>query len=99
APSPLPAWPWRRSLQPAILDECSRVAEVRDVLARRALPGLAPARHRFGPRRIERLGVTLVRLGEIGALVIQIGVRRTLRIRQLDVTWLNEDERMSLGDR
>ena len=65
----------------AVLDEGARVAEVGDVLARRALAGLAPPRDRVGPRRVERRRAwRCVHLGEIGADVVEVDRRRVRRI-------------------
>ena len=51
--------PLRRDHQRAVLDEGAGIAQVLDVLARGALTGLAPARDRLGPRRIESDRVAL----------------------------------------
>src|SRR5690606_21588394 len=47
-----PPPPLRRDGERAIFDEAPLVAEIGDVLARRALIGLAPPRHRVGPRLV-----------------------------------------------
>ena len=73
--------PLRRDLQRAVLDEGARVAEIVDVLARRALPRLAPPRHRLGARRVEGHRVPLLHLGEIGAHAVGVDLRRRFRVR------------------
>ena len=59
----------------AVLDERARVAQVLDVLARRALTRLAPARDRLGPRRVESDHVAFVHFGQVRSHMIQIDDR------------------------
>ena len=66
--------PLGRDDQRAVLSKCTGVAEVCDVFARGALPRLPSPLHGVGPRGIERKGVALVHLGEIGTHRIQIDV-------------------------
>ena len=62
----------RRQHELAVLDERARVAEVVDVLARRALAGAAALGDGVGPRLVERDRVPLEDLGQVGADVVEV---------------------------
>jgi hypothetical protein len=57
----------RRERESAVLAEAVAIDEGGDVLARRALSGLASASDRIGTRVVERRGNSFAKLGEIGS--------------------------------
>ena len=59
----------------SVFNEGARIAEVGDILTRRALAGLAPPRDRVGPGLIEPDRVTFPHLGKIRPDVIEVGSR------------------------
>ena len=56
----------------ALFPKPRRIAEVLDVLPRRALAGLAPARDGLGARLVEREAFALVEILEIGTDLVEI---------------------------
>ena len=89
----------RRDHQRPVLDEAARIAEVVDVLARRALPGLAPARDRLRARGVESVRRAARDLAEVGAHVIEIDLGRAVRAPDLHLGLFEERQRVPLEDR
>ncbi len=85
--------------QRTVLDEAPGIAEVGDVLPRRALSGLAPALDGVGARSVEPSGVPALHRGEVGTHVIEIDLRRSLRAAALHLGRFDERQRMALEDR
>ena len=85
APSPL-----RRDHQRTVLDEGAGIAQVVDIFASGALPGLAPARDRVGPRGVESERMTLDHFRKIRTHAIQIHLAGLGALRRLDVGLLDK---------
>ena len=90
---------WLGDGEGAPFDEAAGIDQVVEVLARRALVGLAPPRHRVGPLLVERQRAALEVFGEIGADVIEVDLLLDRRARHLDVGLLDEQQRVTLVDR
>ena len=93
-----PAAALRRDDQRAVLDECPRVAEVLDVLPRRALPGRPAAGHHVRPGRVEPDGVAVEHLTQIGPDPVEVQPRAAGLLRHRHVQRLEEGQRVALGD-
>ena len=92
--------PLRRDHQRTVLDEGAGIAQVVDIFASGALTGLAPARDRVGPRRVEAERMTLDHFRKIGTHAIQIDFARPRALCVgLDVGLLDERQRMPFEDR
>ena len=85
-----------RQDEAAVLDERPGVAQVVDVLPRRALPAAATARHRVGARCVERHGVPIDDLRDVRPELVEVDLRGDVRDETADVGRLDEDERMAL---
>ena len=75
------------------------IDEIGDVLARRALVGLAPARDRGRPVLVERDRVALDHFGEIGADVVEIDVLLLGHVVGVDLGRLEKQDRLVLHQR
>ena len=75
----------RGQRQRAVLDERSRIAEILDVLSRRALLRGASARNGLGPLDVERSTLASLNFGEIATDVIEIDARRNFFAGVLDI--------------
>ena len=81
-----------------MLDEAAVVTEVVDVLAGGALAGLAAAGDGVGPGSVERDGVALDDLGDIGAHGVEVDVVGDVVDEAADVSRFDEHERVALED-
>ena len=86
----------RRQHEAAVLDERAVVAQVVDVLAGRALVGLAAPGHGVGPGVVERDGVALDDLGEVGPDLVEVDLVVDGRGQVADVGRLDEHQRVAL---
>ena len=73
------------------------IKDVVDVLARRALAGLAPARDRVRAVLVEDVGAPLVELLQVGADVVEIELLGLLDRAALHLGLFDEDEREALA--
>ncbi len=69
---------WAAIDERAVLDERAGVDQIVDVLARRALAGLAPARDGIGPVLVEADGMALEHSARSGRIEVEIDVARRL---------------------
>ena len=90
-----PAAALRGDDQRAVLDERPRVAEVLDVLPRRALPGRPAAGHHVRPGRVEPDGVAVEHLTEVGPDPVEIQPRAAGLLRHGHVQRLEEGQRVA----
>ncbi len=90
------AAPLRRDHQRPVLDQAAGIAEVVDVLARRALARLAPPLDRVRSRGVERHGVAIVDLLQVGPHRVEVDVdRRRFGVAGCFVL-VDEQDRVSL---
>ena len=89
----------RRDREAAIFHERAVVDELRDVLARGALVGVAAALDRGRPVRIERVGLARDQLGKIRADVVEIDVGFRCRRIGRDVERLEIHDRFAMHQR
>ena len=85
--------------QRAVFDERAVIDELRDVLARRALVGLAPALDRGRAVFIQRDGVARDQFGQIGADVVEIDILFLRHVMGVDLGRLEKQDRLVLHQR
>ena len=83
----------------APFDEAAGIDQVVEILPRRALVGLAPARHGVGPLVVERERAALEILGEVGPDMVEVDLLLGRGAFHLDVGLLDEQQRMAFVDR
>ena len=89
----------RRDREAAVFDERAGIDELRDVLARGALVGVAAALDRGRAVRVERVGLARDQLGEIGTDVVEVDVGFRRRRIGGDVERLQIKNRLAMHQR
>ena len=83
----------------APLDEAAGIDQVVEILPRRALVGLAPARPGVGPLVVERERAAFEILGKVGPDMVEVDLLLGRRAFHVDVGLLDEQQRMAFVDR